>query len=160
VTALPPQELDVPRRQPRERLDARVRRAACDPVDVHIGARIKLRRRVLGLSQSDLARELDVTYQQVCKYEAGDNRISAAKLFHASDVLSCPISFFFEGLGRVTTDETRQRSDGAERILSQFLARPDALRLAGEFPKIRSRRLRRHLMSLVSCLAEEGRGAG
>jgi transcriptional regulator with XRE-family HTH domain len=126
-----------------------------DPVDGHIGARLKLRRRMLGLSQSDLAERLDVTYQQICKYEAGDNRISAAKLFLAANVLACPITFFFEGLGRGAPASQRMSSDNAERILNQFLARPDGLRLAGEFPKIRSRRLRRQLMRLVTCLAEE-----
>jgi transcriptional regulator with XRE-family HTH domain len=139
------------RARPEPRLHITIR----DPVDAHIGARLKLRRRMLGLSQSDLAQRLDVTYQQICKYEAGDNRISAAKLFMAANVLACPITFFFEGLRRSTPAPTRARPDNAERILTHFLARPDGLRLAGEFPKIRSRRLRRQLMRLVSCLAEE-----
>jgi len=125
-----------------------------DPVDVHIGGRLRLRRRMLGLSQNDLARQLDVTCQQVCKYEAGDNRISAAKLYSASDLLSCPIAYFFEGLGG-SSRPTRASTEDAERIVHHFLSRPDAFRLAGEFPKIRSRRLRRQLMRLVTCLAEE-----
>ncbi len=139
----------------RARPQARAHEPVRDPVDGHIGARLKLRRRMLGLSQSDLAERLDVTYQQVCKYEAGDNRISAAKLFLAANVLACPITFFFEGLRRNAPAPARASSDNAERILNHFLARPDGLRLAGEFPKIRSRRLRRQLMRLVSCLAEE-----
>jgi transcriptional regulator with XRE-family HTH domain len=128
-------------------------------VDAHIGSRLRLRRRTLGLSQNDLARELDVTCQQICKYEAGDNRISAAKLYAAARVLSCPISYFFEGLGRAPSSP-RMSSENADRILNQFLSRPDALRLAGEFPKIRSRRLRRQLMRLVTCLAEEVSAGG
>jgi transcriptional regulator with XRE-family HTH domain len=143
----------------RRRLAPAPQQALRDPVDMHIGARLRLRRRVLGLSQNDLARELDVTCQQVCKYEAGDNRISAAKLYSAARVLSCPISYFFEGLGRPPR-AARVSAENADRILNQFLSRPDALRLAGEFPKIRSRRLRRQLMRLVTCLAEEVSSGG
>jgi transcriptional regulator with XRE-family HTH domain len=141
-----------------DRLGPSTRASAKDPVDRHIGARLKLRRRMLGMSQSDLANELDVTYQQVCKYEAGDNRISAAKLFQAADVMSCPVAFFFEGLSRRTPLQAKSGSESAERALNQFLNRPDAMRMAGEFPKIRSRRLRRQLMRLVSVLAEDGAG--
>jgi transcriptional regulator with XRE-family HTH domain len=137
------------RHEPRSPVPAR------DPVDVHIGARLRLRRRALGQSQSELARQLSVTYQQVCKYEAGENRISAAKLFLASDVLSCPISFFFEGLSRNGYSPSPSEREAGERTLSHVLSRPYALRLAGDFSKIRNRRLRRHLLRLVACLAEE-----
>ncbi len=139
-------------------LEARPSSAIRDPVDAHIGSRLRLRRKTLGLSQSALADQLDVTYQQVCKYESGDNRISASKLFAAAGVLSCPISFFFEGLRRGSPEG--QSRDRADQILSQFLSRPDGLQLAGAFPRIRSRRLRRHVMRLVNCLVEETEQAG
>lgn len=68
------------------------------PTDIHVGNRIRDRRRILELSQGDLAQSLGITFQQVQKYERGINRISASKLFDAARALTVPISYFFEGL--------------------------------------------------------------
>lgn len=68
-------------------------------VDHHVGARIRERRTMLGLSQQQLARMIGVTYQQAHKYERGLNRISAGRLFEIAQVLNVPVSYFFEGLG-------------------------------------------------------------
>ena len=69
-----------------------------EPVDVIVGARIAARRREMGLSQSDLARALSITFQQVQKYERGANRVSASKLYDIAAALRTPIAWFFEGL--------------------------------------------------------------
>jgi transcriptional regulator with XRE-family HTH domain len=71
---------------------------AATAVDVHIGQRLRMRRKLAGLSQEQLAERLGVTFQQVQKYEKGTNRISASRLFDAARLLSVPVSFFFEGL--------------------------------------------------------------
>ena len=71
---------------------------AATAVDVHIGQRLRLRRKLAGLSQEQLAERLGVTFQQVQKYEKGTNRISASRLFGAARLLSVPVSYFFEGL--------------------------------------------------------------
>lgn len=84
------------RRQPRE-----------VEIDVHVGGRIHERRKLLGLSQSDLARGLGVTFQQLQKYETGANRISAGKLYQCAQILNTDIEFFFTGL---PTTSTRRRS--------------------------------------------------
>ena len=153
---MPPVDLGAGREHARPaRLPTRSSVQGRDPVDVHIGSRLRLRRRSLGLSQSELARQLSVTYQQICKYEAGENRISAAKLFLAAEVLACPISLFFEGLSRTGHGPAAAEREAGERTLSHVLARPYALRLAGDFSKIRNRRLRRHLLRLVACLADD-----
>src|SRR6195952_1505577 len=68
------------------------------PVDLHVGARIRMRRKVLGVSQEKLADELGLTFQQVQKYERGANRVSASKLYEIARSLSAPISYFFDGL--------------------------------------------------------------
>jgi transcriptional regulator with XRE-family HTH domain len=68
-----------------------------DPIDVHVGKRLKLRRNMLKMSQDQLANLVGVTFQQIQKYENGTNRISASRLFKIAKALDTPISFFFEG---------------------------------------------------------------
>jgi transcriptional regulator with XRE-family HTH domain len=67
------------------------------PVDVHVGSRIRLRRKMLGLSQTQLGSALGVTFQQLQKYEWGENRVAASRLFELAHVLDVPIAFFFDG---------------------------------------------------------------
>jgi transcriptional regulator with XRE-family HTH domain len=68
-----------------------------DPIDVHVGSRVKLRRGLMNMSQTDLASVLGITFQQVQKYERGSNRVSASRLFHLSQILDVAVEFFFEG---------------------------------------------------------------
>lgn len=69
-----------------------------DPVDIHVGARIRARRKILGVSQQGLAGHLGLTFQQIQKYERGTNRVSASMLWRVGERLSCPVPYFFEGL--------------------------------------------------------------
>ncbi|HYE00821.1 MAG TPA: helix-turn-helix transcriptional regulator, partial [Alphaproteobacteria bacterium] len=73
-------------------------RAAEDRAEAHVAERVRLRRGLLGMSQSDLARGLGITFQQVQKYEHGSNRISIGRLVRLAEVLDVPISFFFDGI--------------------------------------------------------------
>ncbi len=73
-------------------------KTASDPIDVRIGRRLKLRRTMLGVSQHELADMIDVTFQQIQKYENGANRISASRLYRLCRALGVPVSFFFEGV--------------------------------------------------------------
>jgi len=68
------------------------------PVDVHVGGQLRSQRVLYGLSQSELADKLDITFQQLQKYETGSNRMSASRVWHASRVLGVPVSFFFDGI--------------------------------------------------------------
>lgn len=77
-----------------------------NPIDKHVGARIRLRRKILGMSQVTLADALGLTFQQVQKYERGDNRISASKMYEAARCLGVTTSYFFEGLGDNDSAET------------------------------------------------------
>jgi len=68
-----------------------------DPIDIHVGQRVRARRKMLGLSQTQLGHELGVTFQQVQKYERGTNRIGSSRLFRMSNSLDVPVAYFFEG---------------------------------------------------------------
>src|SRR6186997_1732132 len=72
-----------------------------NPVDVHVGTRVRLRRTLLGLSQEKLGEAIGLTFQQVQKYERGANRIGASRLWDLSRVLDCPVSFFFDDMDPV-----------------------------------------------------------
>lgn len=126
------------------------------PVDLYVGARLRIRRKVLGFSQTQLAEALGITFQQIQKYERGANRISASKLYEAARLLQSPVSYFFEGL-----DETAQGAadDGFAQRMTQFVATPEGLELAGLFPRLSDRRLRRRVVDLVKAMVDDGPGA-
>ena len=72
-------------------------RKSPNPTDKHVGARVRMRRMMLGMSQEKLGNALGLTFQQVQKYEKGSNRIGASRLQHIAQILQVPVSFFFEG---------------------------------------------------------------
>ena len=121
-------------------------------VDVHVGGRVRVRRRLIHMTQETLADLIDVTFQQVQKYERGSNRISASKLFAIAEALEVPISYFFEGL-----DETGERSaEGSEQNIQSFLRTSEGLELARLFPRIARGPLRRRILELVRAAAMDG----
>jgi transcriptional regulator with XRE-family HTH domain len=126
------------------------------PVDLYVGARLRIRRKVLGLSQTQLAEALGITFQQIQKYERGANRISASKLYEAARLLQSPVAYFFEGL-----DETAGNSvdDGFAQRMTQFVATPEGLELASLFPRLNDRRLRRRVVDLVKAMVDDEPGA-
>ncbi|GGL42917.1 transcriptional regulator [Caulobacter rhizosphaerae] len=119
-----------------------------------------MRRKLLGVSQEQLADSLGLTFQQVQKYERGANRVSASKLYEIAKTLQVPVSFFFDGLA-----DPMDGSDGdeigqqAERIVQEFLTTPEGLELAEVFPKIGRGRVRRQVLDLVRAMAEEAHRA-
>src|SRR5438067_6017088 len=85
--------------------DGRRRRQKSDkpnPIDIHVGSRVRSRRTLLGMSQEKLGEAIGLTFQQVQKYERGANRIGASRLWDLSRVLDCPMSFFFEEMDEAT----------------------------------------------------------
>jgi len=129
---------------------------APNPIDKHVGSRVRMRRMMLSMSQEKLGDALGLTFQQVQKYERGANRVSASKLYEIAKTLQVPVSFFFEGLA-----DPMDGSDGdevglqAERIVQEFLTTPEGLELAEVFPKIGRGRVRRQVLDLVRAMAEE-----
>ncbi len=125
-------------------------------VDLHVGARIRLRRKLLGFSQHRLAEDLGLTFQQVQKYERGLNRVSASKLYEISRSLQTSVSYFFEGLADHGSDVGDHE---AERVVVEFLATPEGLELASLFPRLRHGRARRRILDLVRAMAEDNEEA-
>jgi transcriptional regulator with XRE-family HTH domain len=124
-----------------------------NPVDLYVGARVRLRRKFLGLSQQMLAEGVGLTFQQIQKYERGANRISASKLFEISKLLKVPVASFFEGYD---TDEYESLYDNqSERSAHAFLMSTEGVEIAQAFPRIVSRNTRRKLLELVRSLGEE-----
>jgi transcriptional regulator with XRE-family HTH domain len=109
---------------------------ATNPVDRHVGSRVRMRRLILGMSQSKLADGLGLTFQQVQKYEKGTNRMGASRLQHISHILQVPVPFFFEGAPQLTGQGFGQAPSPA--YVSEFLATTDGLALTKAFTRIKS----------------------
>ncbi len=124
-------------------------------IDLHVGARVRMRRKMLGLSQELLAGSLSLTFQQVQKYEKGANRVSASKLYEIAKTLKVPVAYFFEGLPDPSAETTDVAAAEADRILAVFLATSEGLELASAFPRIDKPRLRRQILELTRSMATE-----
>ena len=124
---------------------------APNPTDRHVGARVRMRRMMLSMSQEKLGDALGLTFQQVQKYEKGANRIGASRLQQIAHILQVPVSFFFEGAPSVPG---HQPPDGfadapSPSYVSDFLATSDGLALTKAFMGIKDAKLRRRIVDLV-----------
>lgn len=127
------------------------------PIDRHVGLRIRMRRKELGMTQDKLAQALGLTFQQVQKYERGANRVSASKLWEMARALKAPVAYFYDGLG----DDTEARTGGSSFANAQdFLLTSEGMELAATFPRISRSRLRRKVLELVRLMAEEDTAEG
>lgn len=126
-----------------------------NPVDLHVGSRVRMRRKLMGVSQEQLAESLGLTFQQVQKYERGANRVSASKLYEIAATLQAQVSYFFEGLADPANASEGDADQGTEQFVHDFLMTPEGLELAGLFPKITRARVRRRILDLVRSMADE-----
>ena|SRR5579863_8117209 len=117
--------------------------------DTYVGARVRMRRLMLDMSQTDLAEAIGLTFQQVQKYEKGTNRISASRLQQISRVMDVPIPFFFEGAPNPTRTPKQTADSTSPTYISNFLATSDGLKLIKAFTTIKSPTLRRAIVNLV-----------
>ena len=117
--------------------------------DTHVGAQVRMRRLMLGMSQTQLGDALGITFQQVQKYEKGTNRISASRLRQISDILQVVIPFFFEGLPDVSGLFGKDTAPPSPSYVSDYLATPDGLSLTKSFMAIENPKLRRCIVGLV-----------
>jgi len=124
-----------------------------DPVDIHVGARVRMRRLLIGMNQESLAKALDLTFQQVQKYEGGTNRISASRLEEIAEVLGVPIGYFFVGLPSSEGEEV----DPAEREMRELLHRPDAIELIRSYYAIPDSLIRARFLDMVRAIADAER---
>lgn len=132
-----------------------IAKKAPNPIDKHVGSRVRMRRMMLSMSQEKLGDALGLTFQQVQKYEKGTNRIGASRLQQISHILQVPVSFFFDGAPHVVG---APRSDGASEApspayVSDFLATSDGLALTKAFMRISDAKLRRRIVELVEQIA-------
>ena len=121
-------------------------------MDKHVGARVRMRRKMLAMSQEQLADALGITYQQVQKNEKGANRIAASRLQQISHILQVPVAFFFEGAPDAAPHGSHGSALSAPQI-DDFVSDSDGLRLIGAFMRIDNAALRRRIVMLVQEIA-------
>jgi transcriptional regulator with XRE-family HTH domain len=124
-----------------------------NPIDKHVGSRVRMRRMMLGMSQGKLGDALGITFQQVQKNEKGTNRIGASRLQHISHVLQVPVAFFFEGAPHQPGHPTGIGKAPSPAYVSDFLATRDGLALTKAFTHIKEPKLRRRIVDLVKEIA-------
>jgi len=122
---------------------------APNPIDKHVGSRVRMRRMMLSMSQEKLGDALGLTFQQVQKYEKGTNRIGASRLQQISLILQVPVAFFFEGAPTLSQQPSDLGDAPSPTYVSDFLATSDGLALTKAFMRIKEPRLRRRIVDLV-----------
>lgn len=141
-----------------------------NPIDIHVGARIRLRRTLLGMSQEKLADAIGLTFQQVQKYERGANRVGSSRLFDLAKVLDVQVSYFFEEMANGVSEMTPSRLSGAsiaklEETRDEFgypvqgdpMMRRETLELVRAYYKIGDPSVRKRIADLTKAIAKEGR---
>mgnify|MGYP001261466845 CR=1 FL=1 len=132
-----------------------------DPVDVHVGKRIKLRRTMLKVSQDQLANEIGVTFQQIQKYESGHNRVSASRLFDISTFLTCHISYFFEDFDSASRiEQNRTVSNGNSptneiKTPTDPMLKTETLEVVRAYWRLPSNDLRKSIRNLLISLSKK-----
>jgi transcriptional regulator with XRE-family HTH domain len=129
-----------------------------NPIDVHVGGRVRFRRMLLGMSQERLGEKLGLTFQQIQKYEKGINRIGASRLFDLAQVLGVPVQFFYEEAPaaeakHLMPDGFAERSP--DNSIVEFLRSRDGLELNKAFVRISDAKARRAIVDLVRSLAND-----
>ena len=135
-----------------------VLKKATNPIDRHVGSRVRMQRMMLGMSQEKLGDAIGLTFQQVQKYEKGANRISASRLQHIAHILNVPVAFFFEGAPGLpgTANETDAAPPPA--YVTDFLATSSGLALTRAFMRIEDMTLRRSIIRLVEEITADSSG--
>ncbi len=140
------------------------RRVAVDgprPVDVHVGARLRLRRTLLGISQEKLGDAVNLTFQQIQKYERGANRVGASRLYEFSRILDISISYFFEDMPKAVAESYKTEVAGLsdkvqETIDSDPMVRRETLELVRAYYKISDPKVRKRIYELVKAVGQSG----
>ncbi len=127
-----------------------------NPVDVHVGARLRQRRTLLGMTQTNLGDAIGVSYQQAQKYESGANRIVASRLFDLSRVLDVPVQFFFDDMPTAVAASSPAQDGGRAKKLPSYepdpMATRETLELVRAYYKITDPQVRKRLYELTKTL--------
>ena len=131
-----------------------------NPIDLHVGSRVRMRRSLLGMSQERLAAELGVTFQQVQKYERGSNRIGASRLWDLAQVLGVSVDFFYQDIDANVSDQSPRKIYAKPQFSEEVcefdmdtLLRRDVSTLLRAYTKISDPKLQKNVLDLVSALA-------
>jgi transcriptional regulator with XRE-family HTH domain len=126
---------------------------APNPIDKHVGSRVRMRRVLIGMSQEKLGEALGLTFQQVQKYEKGTNRIGASRLQQISTILGVSVSFFFEGAPGEEAGKAGLSDSGSSAYVVDFLSTTEGLQLNKAFVRIKDPKVRRRVVDLVATLS-------
>lgn len=126
-----------------------------NPVDIHVGARIRLRRNMIGLSQEKLGESLGITFQQIQKYEKGMNRVGASRLQAIANILNVPVTFFFDDMPGQSDKPRGFDEENETTYVVGFLNSSEGIQLARAFAKIGDAKIRRKVLDLVRTLGQE-----
>lgn len=121
-----------------------------NPIDVHVGGRVRFRRMLLGMSQEKLGEKLGLTFQQIQKYEKGVNRVSASRLHRLAEGLKVAPTFFFDEASLQPS-----ATSSADDDLNQFLASEEGLSLMKAFQRLPQKSLRRSIVEMIEQLADD-----
>jgi transcriptional regulator with XRE-family HTH domain len=125
-----------------------------NPIDIHVGSRVRLRRTLLGMSQEKLGEAIGLTFQQVQKYERGANRIGASRLYDLSRVLDVPVSFFFDDINpEVVAAAVESGESTAQHYEPDPMMRRETLELVRAYYRIPDAQIRRRLFDLTKAIA-------
>jgi transcriptional regulator with XRE-family HTH domain len=125
-----------------------------NPIDTHVGSRIRLRRNMLGMSQEKLGDSLGITFQQIQKYEKGTNRVGASRLQAIASILGVPVAYFFEDAPGLPVAEGLAEAPSPDFVVD-FLSSTEGLQLNRAFVKIKDTKVRRRILELVQALAAQ-----
>lgn len=147
------QENNVPSTPAAEKKSPMANKKQPNPIDIHVGSRVRLRRMMLGMSQEKLGEHLGITFQQIQKYEKGTNRIGASRLQHIARVLTVPVSFFFEDAPGQVPEQAGLAEREPASFVVDFLSSAEGIQLNKAFVRIKDPKLRRRIIDLVRALA-------
>lgn len=128
---------------------------APNPIDRHVGSRVRMRRMLVGMSQEKLGEHLGLTFQQVQKYEKGTNRIGASRLHRIANVLGVPVEFFYEGAPHGSGAAGGFAEAPSSTYVSDFLSTSEGVQLMKAFLAIKDAKVRRKLVELIATLGDD-----
>lgn len=129
-----------------------------NPIDAYVGAQIKQRRTIVGMSQTELANRLGITFQQVQKYEKGANRVGSSRLYEIAEILGVPIQSFFEGVEEVIQAKNSKKADKRTKDATlgkfdEFISSPSGVDMIKAFVEIEDPSVRKQIAALVKSVS-------
>ena len=128
-----------------------------DPIDVHVGKRLKQRRTLIGLSQEKLADALGITFQQIQKYENGANRVGASRLFQIGRALDVPVSFFFDGY---SPNNHLAVAEDTPNLDDDLMTQRETLTLVKAYYSIENEKVRKKVLDMIKSMAKDTQEEG